>query len=94
MPFGYHDQGAIRAGLAGAGFGRVEIDTVRRETRSDTVAEAVMGLCRGSPMHAEIEASHPGQMDRAVAAVTRALSGRFGEGPVSGQGQALVVTAT
>ncbi len=94
MPFGYHDQDAIRAGLAAAGFGRVEIDTVRRETRCDSVADAVMGLCQGSPMHAEIEASHPGQMDRAVAAVTRALSERFGEGPVTGQGQALVVTAT
>ena len=53
--------------------------------------DAARGLCTGSPLRAEIEAR--GDLDAAVAAVARVLAERFGDGAISANGQALVVTA-
>lgn len=93
-PFGYNDKDEIAAALARAGFLGVTIDTVRLPTPSPSVGAAAEGLCLGSPLRADIEARDPGGLERAVAAVAGALADRFGDGPITGQGQALVVTAT
>lgn len=90
-PFGYNDQAAIRAALERAGFRDVEIETVTLETRARSAEDAACGLCTGSPLRAEIEAR--GDLDAAVAAVARVLAERFGDGAISANGQALVVTA-
>lgn len=90
-PFGYNDLAAIRAGLEAAGFQDVEAETVTLETLAASAADAASGLCMGSPLRGEIEAR--GDLDGVVAAVTKALTAAFGEGPIKTRGQALVITA-
>jgi SAM-dependent methyltransferase len=92
-PFSWHGKPQIREALVQAGFGAVEIDTVRLPTPAQSAIEAATGLCAGSPMAGEIEARRPGALDATVRAVAQALVEQFGEGPFAGQGQALVVTA-
>jgi ubiquinone/menaquinone biosynthesis C-methylase UbiE len=55
IPFGYHDVARIEADLEEAGYSDIAIETVSRNSRVDAAA-AARGLCRGSPMGAEIEA--------------------------------------
>lgn len=92
-PFGHHDEQVIRAGLRQAGFGEVRVETVALATPA-CAALAARGLCLGSPLRAEIEAHDPDGLDAAVEAVARALTERFGDDPITGKGQALVVTAS
>ncbi|CAN5216822.1 class I SAM-dependent methyltransferase [soil metagenome] len=92
-PFSWHDKAQIHAALGEAGFGAVEIDTVRLPTPARSAIDAAIGLCSGSPMGGEIEARRPGGLDATVQAVAQALIKKFGDGPFDGQGQALVVTA-
>jgi SAM-dependent methyltransferase len=92
-PFGYNDRAAIEAALKAAGFGPVRIETVTLPTPSASVRDAAVGLCLGTPLRGEIEARDPAALDEVVDTVTEALERRFGKGAISGQGQALVVTA-
>lgn len=93
-PFGYHDEGHIRAELAQAGFGGVEIETVTTQMASPSAIEAATGLCQGTPLAGEIEARQPGGAEAVTAAVAAVLARRFGDGALKGQGRALVITAS
>lgn len=90
-PFGYNDEAAIRAGLEKGGFSDVTIETVTLDLPTASAADAASGLCTGSPLRGEIEAR--ADLDGVVAAVTKVLTDRFGEGPFKAKGQAMVVTA-
>lgn len=92
-PFGYQDVEAIRADLVSAGFGEIGFEAVDLDTPSPSAADAAIGLCRGSPLAAEIEARHPGALNGVVEAVADTLARAFGPGPIAGKGRALVVTA-
>lgn len=92
-PFGYHDEGVIRRALEAAGFTTVTVDHVTLDTAAPSARDAAMGLCLGTPLRGELEARRPGDLDGVVDAVTAALAQAFGEGPIVGRGEALVVTA-
>jgi ubiquinone/menaquinone biosynthesis C-methylase UbiE len=90
VPFGYADTDEIERDLRAAGFGRIEIETVA--TRSLVSArDAAEGMCRGSPMTAEIAERGPDAVDRAARAAEEALAPFDGkEAPMS----AHIVVAT
>ena len=92
-PFGYNDPDAIRRSLSDAGFADVEIETVARVTPAGSAGQLAMGMCLGSPLRAEIDARRPGQVEVVAQTVAAEMNRRFGDGPVEGKGQALVVTA-
>lgn len=92
-PFGYHDPDAICRAVSAAGFEQVSVETVTLPTPAATTAGFVRGICEGSPMAAEIEARRPGGVEAVVETVTAELTRRLGAGPISGTGQALVITA-
>lgn len=93
-PFGWHDEAVLSAGLAEAGFGEIEVERVACETPAPSAREFALGMCTGSPLRTELEARvRPGELDGAVEAVCRAMTERFGEGPVRGRGRAVFVTA-
>jgi SAM-dependent methyltransferase len=89
-PFSYADPVAIESDLRAAGFGKVAVDTVSVRTRV-SARDAAAGMVLGSPFRAEIERRDPNGLERAVDAVTEALSELDGtDAPVS----AHVVTAS
>jgi len=92
-PWGYQDRALIEIDLRAAGFGKITFELVERETPAHSAAEAALGLCKGSPLRSEIEERDPARLDAVVEAVSEALKARFGDGPIKGKGQALVVTA-
>jgi ubiquinone/menaquinone biosynthesis C-methylase UbiE len=92
-PFGYFDATAIRAELQGAGFQRIEIDTVEQVSQAASAEQVAIGLCQGTPLRGEIEARNPTGLSAATAAATSALVARFGPGPFANRMSALVVTA-
>ncbi len=92
-PHGYFDAARIRAELAAAGFARISIDTVTERSRAASAAEAAMAYCQGTPMRGEIEARDPQGLARATQAAADRLARRFGNGPIEGKIQALVIEA-
>lgn len=92
-PYGWHDRGVITSALTAAGFGDVQIETVALTTPTPAAADAARGLCLGSPLRGEIEARGADRLEPAAQAAAETLEQRFGSGPISGAGQALVVVA-
>jgi ubiquinone/menaquinone biosynthesis C-methylase UbiE len=71
-PYGYADPDPIERDLRAAGFERIELETVEASSRVNA-HEAADGMCRGSPMTAEIAERGPDAVDRAARAAERAL---------------------
>ncbi|HSH92370.1 MAG TPA: SAM-dependent methyltransferase, partial [Ramlibacter sp.] len=53
---------------------------------------AVTGYCQGSPLRAEIESRGSPGLQEAMSRGVQALAKRFGNGPIEGNIQAIVVT--
>ena len=92
-PHGYHDAARIAQDLAAAGFtGSASIATVAFTSRATSAAIAARAYCGGTPLRGEIETREPGSLERATQAAEAELVRRFGDGPVEGRIEALVVT--
>jgi ubiquinone/menaquinone biosynthesis C-methylase UbiE len=72
-PFGHHDTAVLTRELREAGFTRVEVASLIKPSGPITPREAAEGLCRGSPLAAEIVGHGENAMGRAVEAATVAL---------------------
>jgi ubiquinone/menaquinone biosynthesis C-methylase UbiE len=93
-PHGYNDMTVIRADLAAAEFTRIDFETIAHRSRAASAREVAIGLCQGTPLRNEIEARDPSRLAEATDAAEAALAARFGQGPIEGKIQALVVTAS
>jgi hypothetical protein len=93
-PYGYYRTEAIGDALSAAGFRKVEIETVERESRLPAARDLAIGFCQGSPLRNEIEERRPGGLEAVTEAVARAIAARLGEGPISGRMRAHVITAS
>ncbi len=92
-PHGHHDVAAIARDLRAGGFDAApHIETVAARSRAPTARQAAIAYCQGTPLRSEIEARDQAALGAATDAATRALAARFGDGPVDGKIQALVVT--
>jgi ubiquinone/menaquinone biosynthesis C-methylase UbiE len=93
-PHGYYDTARIRSDLMEAGFTDIAIETVSHRSHAASPHDAAFAFCQGTPMRGEIEACGAPGLDAATEAATEALAPRFGNGPIEGQIQALVISAT
>ena len=92
-PHGYHDKAQIARDLAAGGFTKPAlIETVPARSRAGSPQSAVTGYCKGSPLRAEIETRGPPGLEGAIERSVQALANRFGDGPIEGKIQAIVVT--
>lgn len=92
-PHGYHDKARIAADLAAGGFTAApRIDTVTARSRAADARTPAVAYCQGTPLRGEIEARDKGKLEAATDAAAAAIARRFGNGPVDGKIQALVVT--
>jgi hypothetical protein len=89
-PFSYTDPTLIERDLVAAGFTQIKLETVSATSRV-SAGDAAKGMVLGSPFRAEIERRDSSALDRALDAVTAALTRWDGkDAPMS----AHVVTAT
>jgi ubiquinone/menaquinone biosynthesis C-methylase UbiE len=94
-PHGYHDAAAIARDVAAAGFTSTpRIETVAFTSRAVSPRVAALAYCEGTPLRGEIQARDPNGLQRATQAAEAELARRFGEGPVEGRIEALVVTVS
>ena len=94
-PHGYHDATRIAQDLAAGGFTATpKVDTVAFISRAVSPRVAALAYCQGTPLRGEIEARDPSGLERATQAAEAELARRFGQGPVEGRIEALVVTVT
>jgi len=92
-PHGYFDAASIRSDLANAGFAKpAEISTVAARSRAASPRVPAEAFCRGTPLLNEITARDPSRLEEAVDVAGRAIAARFGDGPVEGRVQAIVVS--
>jgi ubiquinone/menaquinone biosynthesis C-methylase UbiE len=94
IPHGYHDETAIRADLAAAGFTSVSIETVTLPSRAASHLYPAIGFCQGTPMRSEIEALAPDDVHAATDAAAAALAAHYGAGAIEAPMQAKIVTAS
>jgi SAM-dependent methyltransferase len=92
-PYGYFDTDLIRTELTQAGFGKIAIETVNRQSASPSARDLATGFCQGSPLRSEIEERDPNRLGEATDAATEMLQSRFGDGPIVGKMRAHVITA-
>jgi ubiquinone/menaquinone biosynthesis C-methylase UbiE len=91
---GYHDVVKIRADLARAGFIESTIDTRTLPCSASSARNVAFGLVQGTPVVAEITERDAAGFDKVVEAATRAITDRFGSGPIEASMQAHIVMAT
>jgi ubiquinone/menaquinone biosynthesis C-methylase UbiE len=92
-PHGYHDAARIAQDLAAAGFTSTpNIESVAFTSRAASPGIAALAYCEGTPLRGEIQARDANALQRATAAAEAELARRFGDGPVEGRIEALVVT--
>ena len=92
-PHGYHDPARIRADLTAAGFRDIAIELVTQRSPAASPMDVAIAYCQGTPMRGEIEAQGQPSLEVATERVAEALARRFGNGPLDGKIQALVISA-
>lgn len=92
-PFGWHDQAAIRAAFAAAGFADVTIHVVDRATSAVSAKDLAIGVVRGNPITVAIQERLGDAHDRVIDAVAAELAREGGAAPWRSRLRALVVRA-
>lgn len=92
-PHGYHDAEEIRRQLELAGFSSVMAETRAEVSRARSPQEVAFAICQGTPLRNEIEARASDALDAVTEHAKKALIRTFGDGPLEGKIQAVVVTA-
>ena len=91
-PHGYHDIDAIARDLAQAGFeSSPRIETLAFRSRAASARIVAVAYCQGTPWRNEIEARDASKLEAATDAAEAGIVGRFGNGPVDGKIQAIVI---
>ncbi len=92
VPHGYHDADVVRRDVESAG---LAVSADRAHVTSRTAPSAAVlaeGYCLGTPLRFELDAR--GDLDELLPVVAARMTETLGEGPVTGELTALVVTAT
>ncbi|HSN32848.1 MAG TPA: methyltransferase domain-containing protein [Ideonella sp.] len=90
-PHGWHEQAAIVATLAHAGFTGPRLQTVAERSVAPRAEGPAIGYCQGTPLANEIIEREPDGLAAATAQAAQAIAARFGAGPVDAKMQAIVV---
>ncbi|MCP4316192.1 MAG: class I SAM-dependent methyltransferase [Hyphomicrobiales bacterium] len=92
-PHGYHDQGVIRRDLNAAGFSDISVETKELVSSAPSPRHPAVAYCHGTPLRNEIETRDASLLDHVTDRAAKAISERFGNGPVSAKIQAHIITA-
>jgi SAM-dependent methyltransferase len=92
-PHGYHELAAIERDLKLGGFHTSpRIGTVAARSQAASARIPAIAYCQGTPLRNEIEARDKSRLGEATDVAARAITERFGTGPVDGKIQAHVVS--
>ena len=90
-PWSYNDIDLITAQIKRAGFSKVEVTVLPKESTAPAARDAALALGAGSPL--AIQLQERGLSDVAIDLFTKTLERRFGVGPIAAPMQAIVFRA-
>jgi SAM-dependent methyltransferase len=91
IPHGYVDTDTIRADIGAGGLEVTALERVVEDTHAPSALSMAEGYCKGSPLTFAL--AQRGDVDALTGAVGRSMTTSLGEGPITGQMAAFVVTA-
>ncbi len=92
-PHGYNDITAIRADVEAAGYSDIQIETIAKTSKADSVSAPAIAYCQGTPLRTEIEDRNANLLQHITGQASAAIEERYGAGPVVAKIQVHVVTA-
>ena len=93
LPFSMHEENVIQELLRNAGFHKIVIEKVVRDSISPSAEEASEGLTKGGSIYNEIMSRNPAWVDEIKMKVQKELSEKFGDSPMRATMSALVCQA-
>jgi SAM-dependent methyltransferase len=91
IPHGYTDPDQISSDLEAGGLDVVALDRVVETTSAVSAASVAEGYCQGTPMRFILE--QKGSLDDITARVAESMTRQLGEGAITGEMAAYVITA-
>jgi len=92
-PFGYHQVDEIRTELQNAGFGKINVSVLPKDSVAPTTQDAVQGMLYSSPLALEIEELMKGSTFDLNAELAKALAKNHGDNPTRAPLQAIAFEA-
>jgi ubiquinone/menaquinone biosynthesis C-methylase UbiE len=93
-PFGSSDVDALLEVLKEAGFERIQVDRVHKETVSDSAMSFATGMSQGTPLFGFISDREPTGVARITEHVAKELAAKYGEGRIRAKMSAIVFEAS
>jgi len=93
LPFSMYDESAIRDMLHNAGFQKIAIEKVVKDSISLSAEEAAEGLTKGGSIYNELMSRNPAWVDEIKVKVEKELSEKFGKSPMKAKMSALICQA-
>ena len=90
LPFSMHDDTVIKELLQTAGFRKMIIEKVVKDSISPSAEEAAEGLTKGGSVYNEIMSRNPAWVDEIKAKVEKELAEKFGHSPMKAKMSALI----
>jgi hypothetical protein len=92
-PHGHGTPDLIRSELQTAGFEKIKIDLVTRDSTAPDPSNPAIAYARGTPMYGELAPHGESMVKRVVEAATEEIRAQYGDGPVTAKVQGFVITA-
>ncbi len=93
LPFSMYDEHVIRELLVKAGFSRISIEKVTKESVSSSAMDAAEGLTKGGTIYNEIVSRNPAWIEEIKSAVEKELSEKYGKAPMVAPMSAVICEA-
>lgn len=93
IPYSMYDPTAIKTQLLQAGFSKVKIDLVEKESVSESARKATIGMVQGGSLYNVIIKTNPAWVDEISAEVEKELSEKYGSAPMKAPMKAWIAQA-
>lgn len=93
LPFSMYEAGSITEMLHRAGFVKVSVETVTKQTEAESASQAACGMTTGGPLYLEIIKRNPSWADEITLRVERELSIKYGDAPMRAPMSAILTRA-
>lgn len=93
LPFSMHDQKISKELLKTAGFSKISIESVDKQSIYDSAKDAASGLARGGCIYNEIMKHDPSLVEQIIILLEKELSEKFGASPMIAPMKAVICQA-
>ncbi|HTH57969.1 MAG TPA: methyltransferase domain-containing protein [Cyclobacteriaceae bacterium] len=93
IPYSMNDPEAIREELTKAGFSKIKIELIEKQSVSESAKKATIGMVQGGSLYNEIIKINPAWVDQISAEVEKELTEKYGAAPMKAPMKALITQA-